>query len=184
MAAEQLLVDAFHRVFGVAVVDTDDAQALQDSAKVPFFEVVLVTGDTERTRARHLHHGPVDKTVVVTDKQHRTVVRDVAHVEHANLVTGKDEAQKRTDERLRKVQDGPVEHADRNDCEADEVIFGLQRRVADQRRVDEQEHHEHESLDHVGKRDDPARVVGARVVLQKGIHGHEEHAAEDTDGRV
>ena len=143
MAFHEAVVNLLHRLFGVAVVYTDASQALEHGTQVPLFEMILVARDAQRARAGHLHHGPVDEAVVVTDQEHRSVVRDIAHIEHADLVTAKDKAQERADEGLRKVRNGPVENAHRYDGQPDEIVLRLYVRVTHHSRIHEQEHHKY-----------------------------------------
>ncbi len=131
VARQEPLANFLHGFFRMAIVDTNHSESFQHGSQVPFLEVVLVAGNAKRTRGSHLHHGPVDKAMVVANKEHRPVVRDVAHVQDTNLVAAKGQAQNRTDKGLRQIEDRPVEHADRHDGKAEEIELRPNRGVAD-----------------------------------------------------
>ena len=86
LTCEEGGMNLIHRNLGIAVINTDHAQALEHGAQVPLVKMVLVTCNTKRTRRSHLHHSPVNKAVVVTDQENRTIVRDVLHVQHADSI--------------------------------------------------------------------------------------------------
>ena len=51
-------------------------------------------------------------------------------------------------------------------------------------REQEQEHNQHDCLDHVCQGKHRTRVVGARIVLQQCVHRHQEQTAEKTRERI
>ena len=124
LARKQGLVNLFHSLFGVAVIDADHSQTLKDSAQVPLFKVILIACNTERTRACHLKHGPVDKAMMVTHHQYRTHVGNITYIQNANLVAAKHQTQKGTNQGLRQVRNGPSKYRQRNNAKAHKVELG------------------------------------------------------------
>ena len=183
-AFQQSLVDAVHGRFLMAGVVTDNTHALEQGAQVPFFEVVLARRDSERTRGGHLHHGPVDKAVVVADQENRAIVRDVLHTEDTNLVLVENKAQDRANQSLGQIGNSPDKHAYRNNGQTDKVKLRRNRRIVAHPGEQEQERDQHDRLDQISKRKDPARIVRTRIVLEQGVHRHKEHATAETDKRV
>ena len=179
LARQKGLVDFFHGLFGMAVVDANHSQALQDCPQVPPFKVVLVACNAERSGTCHLEHGPVDKAMVGTHHEHRARIGNVAHVQHANFVAAEHQAQKGAEQSLGQIRDGPGEHAQGNQAKSHKVELRTDMGVMHHHRIKHQENTQNNSLNQVRKGNDPAGVIGAGIVLQEGVHRHQEHATKE-----